>query len=84
MRDLVPHDRLERVVWIREDTGGKDHDISFAGRQSDNPLGNRRRALVVFGDERDANLGRELEPRTSEGIGEAGYIGVAYARGIGG
>ena len=85
VHDLVPNDRLERVVRIRSgiraDTPGEDRDVMRAGRQAHDPGRSGACACIVFRNERDVDPWRDAEPRAREGPGEVLPIEVPHAVG---
>src|SRR5690606_27104990 len=81
MDDLVPDDRLERVVRISADTRREDHDVALAQGLRDDPRGNGARMRVRLGQKRNARLARRVESRVREGIRQPREIHRTNTRG---
>jgi hypothetical protein len=70
MHDLVPHDRLQRVIRVGADALREDCDVMLAGRQAHDPHRNGACARVIFRNERDADLGRHGESTPRQRVTE--------------
>jgi hypothetical protein len=78
VHDLVPENGLQRVVRIRADALREDRDVMKAGRQAHDPHGSGACAPIVFRNERDADLWRNVQPRTRERSRELPSIDMAH------